>query len=76
MTTMNDMQVLGELGWASQVIYDQTVRNLPPKSLHLPQFLQPFGVVLQGLVPAFWRPPYGDVECVTLLSSLKDVELN
>lgn len=39
MTTMNDMQVLGELGWASQVIYDQT-----------------------GLVPAFWRPPYGDVD--------------
>ncbi|KNZ62645.1 hypothetical protein VP01_1242g1 [Puccinia sorghi] len=36
MTTMTDKQVLGEIGWTMQIIYDLT-----------------------GLVPAFWRPPYG-----------------
>jgi len=39
MTTMTDRQVLGEIGWTMQIIYDLT-----------------------GLVPAFWRPPYGDVD--------------
>ncbi|ORY80754.1 hypothetical protein BCR35DRAFT_352510 [Leucosporidium creatinivorum] len=39
MSTMTDLQVLGELGWTAQVIYD-----------------------LSGFVPAFWRPPYGDVD--------------
>lgn len=39
MTTLTDMQVLGELGWTSQIIFDET-----------------------GLLPAFWRPPYGDVD--------------
>ncbi|KAI5476457.1 chitin deacetylase, carbohydrate esterase family 4 protein [Pseudohyphozyma bogoriensis] len=39
MTTMTDMQILGELGWTAQIIYDQS-----------------------GHVPAFWRPPYGDID--------------
>ncbi|ORY80755.1 hypothetical protein BCR35DRAFT_331817 [Leucosporidium creatinivorum] len=39
MTTLNDTEVLGELGWTAQIIYD-----------------------LSGFVPAFWRPPYGDVD--------------
>lgn len=40
MSSMTDMQVLGELGWTMQAIYDNS----------------------NGLVPAFWRPPYGDVD--------------
>ncbi|KAK4702848.1 chitin deacetylase, partial [Phenoliferia sp. Uapishka_3] len=39
MTSMTDMQVLGEIGWTQQIILDQS-----------------------GKVPAFWRPPYGDVD--------------
>ncbi|KAL8279931.1 hypothetical protein RQP46_007781 [Phenoliferia psychrophenolica] len=39
MTTMTDMQVLGEIGWTAQIIFDNS-----------------------GLVPAFWRPPYGDID--------------
>lgn len=33
------MQILGELGWTIQIIYDLT-----------------------GLVPLYYRPPYGDVD--------------
>ncbi|GAA5902828.1 hypothetical protein JCM8208_006486 [Rhodotorula glutinis] len=40
MTTMDDMQVLGELGWTAQAIFDHS----------------------NGIVPAFWRPPYGDAD--------------
>ena len=40
MTTMTDMQLLGEFGWTMQIIYDNT----------------------GGLLPQFWRPPYGDVD--------------
>ncbi|GAA5979032.1 hypothetical protein JCM10908_002781 [Rhodotorula pacifica] len=40
MTTLTDMQILGELGWTSQAIYDYS----------------------GGLVPRFWRPPYGDAD--------------
>lgn len=39
MTTMSDMEVLGEIGWTMQIIYD-----------------------LIGVIPAFWRPPYGDID--------------
>ncbi|GAA5967823.1 hypothetical protein JCM3765_001893 [Sporobolomyces pararoseus] len=39
MTTMTDEQLLGELGWTAQIIYDYS-----------------------GLAPAYWRPPYGDVD--------------
>lgn len=39
MTTLTDLEVLGELGWTSQIIFDRT-----------------------GRLPAFWRPPYGDVD--------------
>ncbi|GAA5870927.1 hypothetical protein JCM16303_001632 [Sporobolomyces ruberrimus] len=39
MTTMTDEQLLGELGWTAQLIYDYS-----------------------GLAPAYWRPPYGDVD--------------
>ncbi|KAK4703861.1 chitin deacetylase, partial [Phenoliferia sp. Uapishka_3] len=39
MTTLTDMQILGELGWTAQIIND-----------------------LSGIVPAFWRPPYGDLD--------------
>ncbi|KAG0662256.1 hypothetical protein C6P46_003442 [Rhodotorula mucilaginosa] len=40
MTTLTDMEVLGELGWTSQAIYEYS----------------------GGLVPKFWRPPYGDAD--------------
>ncbi|BGP22104.1 chitin deacetylase, carbohydrate esterase family 4 protein [Rhodotorula toruloides] len=40
MSTLTDMQVLGELGWTAQAIYDQS----------------------GGLVPKYWRPPYGDTD--------------
>jgi chitin deacetylase len=40
MSTLTDLQVLGELGWTMQIIYDEA----------------------NGLVPAYWRPPYGDVD--------------
>ncbi|GEM11926.1 chitin deacetylase, carbohydrate esterase family 4 protein [Rhodotorula toruloides] len=40
MTTLNDTQILGELGWTAQAIHDFS----------------------GGLVPKFWRPPYGDVD--------------
>ena len=40
MSTMTDMQVLGELGWTMQAIFDFS----------------------DGIIPAFWRPPYGDVD--------------
>ncbi|GAA5860447.1 hypothetical protein JCM3774_000424 [Rhodotorula dairenensis] len=40
MTTMTDMQILGELGWTAQAIYEQS----------------------GGLVPKYWRPPYGDAD--------------
>ncbi|SCV72494.1 BQ2448_4031 [Microbotryum intermedium] len=39
MTTLTDMQVLGELGWTIQIIYDRA-----------------------GVVPRYWRPPYGDID--------------
>ncbi|GAA5908722.1 uncharacterized protein JCM6883_004151 [Sporobolomyces salmoneus] len=39
MTTMTDEQLLGELGWTAQLIFDYS-----------------------GLAPAYWRPPYGDVD--------------
>lgn len=39
MTAFTDEQVLGELGWTAQLIYDYS-----------------------GLAPAYWRPPYGDVD--------------
>lgn len=39
MTTLTDQQVVGELGWTMQIIYDHS-----------------------GLLPAWWRPPYGDVD--------------
>ncbi|SGY69041.1 BQ5605_C004g02945 [Microbotryum silenes-dioicae] len=39
MTTLTDMQVLGELGWTMQIIHDRA-----------------------GVVPRFWRPPYGDID--------------
>ncbi|GAA5983273.1 hypothetical protein JCM5350_005864 [Sporobolomyces pararoseus] len=39
MTTMTDEQLLGELGWTAQIIFDYS-----------------------GLAPAYWRPPYGDVD--------------
>lgn len=39
MTTLTDMQVLGELGWTAQLLFDHS-----------------------GRVPAFWRPPFGDVD--------------
>ena len=39
-SSLTDTQVLGELGWTLQVIYDMS----------------------GGIVPAFWRPPYGDVD--------------
>lgn len=38
-TTKTDLEVLGDLGWVQQIIYDMT-----------------------GLIPAFWRPPEGDVD--------------
>jgi chitin deacetylase len=37
MTTLTDMEILGELGWTNQIIMDQS----------------------GGLIPKFWRPPYG-----------------
>ncbi|GAA5860454.1 hypothetical protein JCM3774_000427 [Rhodotorula dairenensis] len=40
MTTLTDEQILGELGWTSQAIYDHS----------------------NGLVPKYWRPPYGDAD--------------
>ncbi|TNY23989.1 hypothetical protein DMC30DRAFT_371950 [Rhodotorula diobovata] len=40
MTSMDDMQVLGELGWTAQAIFDHS----------------------NGIVPKFWRPPYGDAD--------------
>ncbi|GAA5924808.1 uncharacterized protein JCM15063_005739 [Sporobolomyces koalae] len=39
MTTFTDEQLLGELGWTAQIIYDYS-----------------------GLAPAYWRPPYGDID--------------
>lgn len=39
MTSLTDLQIVGELGWTAQIIQDQS-----------------------GLVPAFWRPPYGDID--------------
>lgn len=39
MTTMTDIEALGEIGWTNQIIYDKS-----------------------GLVPGFWRPPYGDID--------------
>lgn len=38
-TTKTDMEVLGDLGWTMQIIYD-----------------------ISGYVPAYWRPPEGDVD--------------
>ncbi|GAA5979042.1 hypothetical protein JCM10908_002784 [Rhodotorula pacifica] len=40
MTTLSDRQILGELGWTSQAIFDHS----------------------GGLVPKYWRPPYGDAD--------------
>ncbi|BGP29311.1 hypothetical protein JCM10296v2_001050 [Rhodotorula toruloides] len=40
MTTLNDTQILGELGWTVQAIHDLS----------------------DGLIPKFWRPPYGDAD--------------
>ncbi|POY73545.1 hypothetical protein BMF94_3483 [Rhodotorula taiwanensis] len=40
MTTLTDMQVLGELGWTAQALFDSS----------------------GGIVPKFWRPPYGDAD--------------
>ncbi|PLW36045.1 hypothetical protein PCANC_16104 [Puccinia coronata f. sp. avenae] len=39
LTTLSDLQILGELGWTMQIIHDLT-----------------------GLVPLYYRPPYGDVD--------------
>ncbi|KAK4046410.1 transcription factor IIF subunit tfg1 [Microbotryomycetes sp. JL201] len=39
LTTLSDEQIVGELGWTMQIIYDKS-----------------------GQVPAFWRPPYGDID--------------
>ncbi|KAK4056227.1 hypothetical protein OIO90_002670 [Microbotryomycetes sp. JL221] len=39
LTTLTDEQVVGELGWTMQIIYDRT-----------------------GLLPSFWRPPFGDID--------------
>jgi peptidoglycan/xylan/chitin deacetylase (PgdA/CDA1 family) len=39
MTSLTDAEVLGELGWTIQIIWDKS-----------------------GKLPAFWRPPYGDVD--------------
>jgi len=39
MSSMTDEQVVGELGWTMQAIYDKS-----------------------GLIPAYWRPSYGDVD--------------
>ncbi|KAG0141006.1 hypothetical protein CROQUDRAFT_136384 [Cronartium quercuum f. sp. fusiforme G11] len=39
LTTLNDLQILGELGWTIQIIYDLT-----------------------GLIPLYYRPPYGDID--------------
>ncbi|BGP53213.1 hypothetical protein JCM8202_002770 [Rhodotorula sphaerocarpa] len=40
MTTLTDMQLLGEFGWTAQAIYDHS----------------------GGIVPRYWRPPYGDAD--------------
>lgn len=40
LTTLTSEQVVGEIGWTLQVIYDRT----------------------GGRIPAFWRPPYGDLD--------------
>ncbi|BGP13273.1 hypothetical protein JCM10213v2_001192 [Rhodosporidiobolus nylandii] len=39
MSTLTDLEILGELGWTAQIIYDYS-----------------------GLVPKWWRPPYGDTD--------------
>ncbi|BGP37173.1 hypothetical protein JCM10450v2_001079 [Rhodotorula kratochvilovae] len=40
MTSLTDMELLGELGWTAQAIFDHS----------------------HGLIPKFWRPPYGDAD--------------
>lgn len=39
MTTLSDLDIVAELGWTMQIIFDRT-----------------------GKLPAFWRPPYGEVD--------------
>ncbi|CEQ39162.1 SPOSA6832_00679 [Sporobolomyces salmonicolor] len=39
MTTLTDLEVVGELGWTAQIMLDMT-----------------------GWLPAYWRPPYGDID--------------
>ncbi|MBW0476711.1 hypothetical protein O181_016426 [Austropuccinia psidii MF-1] len=39
LTTLDDFEIMGELGWTIQIIYDLT-----------------------GLIPLYYRPPYGDVD--------------
>lgn len=39
LTTLSDLEILGELGWTIQIIHDLT-----------------------GVVPLYYRPPYGDVD--------------
>lgn len=39
LTTLDDLGILGELGWTIQIIFDLT-----------------------GLIPLYYRPPYGDVD--------------
>lgn len=57
MTTLTDLQVLGELGWTLQIIYDKS-----------------------GLIPTFWRPPYGKsvdpVSCERYRRNLKTDEFS
>lgn len=38
MTTLSNLEILGELGWTMEIIHNST----------------------GGLVPAYWRPPFGD----------------
>ncbi|KAI8453915.1 hypothetical protein BY996DRAFT_4582534 [Phakopsora pachyrhizi] len=39
LTTLSDLEIVGELGWTIQIIFDLT-----------------------GIVPLYYRPPYGDVD--------------
>jgi chitin deacetylase len=62
MTTMTDHQVLGELGWTAQIIYDVRRLSEASEGRRGSAKLTLSGAQMTGLVPAFWRPPYGDVD--------------
>lgn len=59
MTTLTDAQVLGELGWTSVSPRVLSICDAQtPLSRHRLQII----FDNTGRLPAFWRPPYGDVD--------------